>query len=87
MQFKREHDIKIAFSDQTNLIEQSAYHYSLQERENRLRLRNQNLIPKCKGPLTPDRNPRISFYSQNPLLNQTGIIIKVRSLDKLPPAW
>ena len=33
MQFKREHDIKIAFSDQTNLIEQSAYHYSLQERE------------------------------------------------------
>ena len=33
MQFKREHDIKIAFSDQTNLIEQSAYHYSLQERD------------------------------------------------------
>ncbi len=33
MQFKREHDIKIAYSDQTNLIEQSAYHYSLQERE------------------------------------------------------
>jgi len=33
MQFKREHDIRIAYSDQTNLIEQSAYHYSLQERE------------------------------------------------------
>ena len=43
--------------------------------------------PKCKGPLTPDRNPRISVYSQNPLLNQTGIIIKVRSLYKPPPAW
>jgi len=33
MQFKREHDIRIAYSDQTNLIEQSAYHYNLQERE------------------------------------------------------
>ena len=33
MQFKREHDIRIAYSEQTNLIEQSAYHYSLQERD------------------------------------------------------
>ncbi len=33
MPFKREHEIKIAFSEATNLIEQSAYHYSLQERE------------------------------------------------------
>ncbi|MBQ3590344.1 MAG: 2-isopropylmalate synthase, partial [Clostridia bacterium] len=32
MPFKREHEIKIAFSESTNLIEQSAYHYSLQER-------------------------------------------------------
>lgn len=33
MPFKREHEIKIAFSEATNLIEQSAYHYSLQERD------------------------------------------------------
>lgn len=29
----RHHDVKIELSDQTNLIEQSSYHYSLQERE------------------------------------------------------
>ena len=29
----RNHDVKIELSDQTNLIEQSSYHYSLQERE------------------------------------------------------
>ena len=28
-----DHDIKIELSDKTNLIEQSSYHYSLQERE------------------------------------------------------
>ena len=28
-----DHDIKVELSDKTNLIEQSSYHYSLQERE------------------------------------------------------
>ncbi len=32
MQIKQEHAIRIAYSPQTNLIEQSAYRYSLQER-------------------------------------------------------
>ena len=43
-----DHDIRIGLSDTTNLIEQSAYHYSLQEEKRRISTVIFSITNRCR---------------------------------------